>query len=103
RRELELERAKTELEQLRREREDRDHAARSAREGRDVELFHKRRLAENDISEGHLRARLVERLPEIAAAMPRPEELRQITVNGDNALGGLVAQLMQVVEGAVRK
>jgi hypothetical protein len=46
---------------------------------------------------------VIARLPEIAAAMPKPEELRAITVGGDGAssLTGLVAQLLQVVEGAV--
>ncbi len=105
RRQLDLERANAELEQLRREREDRDHQSRTAREAADVEVFHKRRLAENDVSEGHVKAQLIARLPEIAAAMPKPEELRQITVGGDggNALTGLVAQLLGVIEGAVSK
>jgi regulator of protease activity HflC (stomatin/prohibitin superfamily) len=104
-RQVELERARAELETLRREREDREHAARVARESADVEILRKRRGVENEWSEGHVKAALIARLPEIAAAMPRPEELRQITVAGDggNALTGLVAQLLGVIEGASRR
>ena len=66
---------------------------------RDVEVLAKRRAAENELSDGLVRSRLIDRLPEIAAALPKPEELRQVTVNGDgaSALTGLVAQLMHAV------
>jgi hypothetical protein len=105
RREIELERSRAELDQLKRDRETREHEAKSAREAREVEVFHKRRVAENDMSEGYVKAQLIARLPQIAAAMPKPEELRQITVGGDGAgaLTGLVAQLVGVIEGAVAK
>jgi hypothetical protein len=44
-------------------------------------------------------------LPEIAAALPQPEELRSITVGGDGAtsLTGLLAGLLQMVEGTLQK
>ncbi len=106
-RDLSLEKARAELERFRAataiERDDREHQARAAREERDVELFHKRRAAENDLSAAHVRAQLIARLPEIAAALPKPEELKAISVGGDGAstLPGLVAQLLAVVEGAM--
>lgn len=106
-RELALERGRAELERYRAanaiERAQRDHEARCEREERDVVLLQKRRVVENDLTEAHVKAQLVARLPEIAAAMPKPEELRAITVGGDGAgsLTGLVAQLLHVVEGAV--
>lgn len=106
-RQLGLEKARMELDRYRVamtiERDNLEHQARTGREERDVELLHKRRVVENDLSEAHVKAQLVARLPEIAAAMPKPEELRAITVNGDGgaSLTGLVAQLMHVVEGAV--
>jgi hypothetical protein len=106
-RELALEKARAELEQFRSartiERDDLEHKARTCREEREVEVFHKRRAVENELSEAHVKAQLIARLPEVAAAMPKPEELRAISVGGDGAtsLTGLVAQLMQVVEGAL--
>ncbi|MGL4554374.1 MAG: SPFH domain-containing protein [Gemmataceae bacterium] len=105
RRALELERAKAELEQLRArltiDRENLEHQARSARDERDVEVLTKRRAVENQVSDGLVRARLIDKMPEIAAAMPAAAELRQITVSGDgsSALTGLVAQLLASVEG----
>jgi hypothetical protein len=105
RRQIELERAQAELEQLRLDRQAREHSAQAAREALDVEVFHKRRVAENDVSEGSLRAQLISRLPEIASALPKPEELRQVTVSGEgsNALAGLVAQLLGVLENVTHR
>ena len=103
RRRLDLERARAELERLRLDRDTLDHAARASREERDVEVLARRRAVENDLSEAHLKAQLVSRLPEIAQAMPTPGELRVIQVNGDGATGvtGLLAQMMQSLEGLV--
>ena len=42
-----------------------------------------RRVVENDVSEPHLRAQLISRLPELAAAMPKPDELKAVSINGD--------------------
>ncbi len=109
RRQLELERAQTELLRQRAdaaiEREEREHQAKTVREERDVDLFAKRRGAENELSEAHVRAQLIARLPEIAAALPHPEELRSITVGGDGAtsLTGLLAGVMQMVEGMAKR
>ena len=109
RRQLDLERARAELHRLRAEtaidRENLDHAARSSREERDVEVLARRRVVENDLSEVHVKAQLISRLPEIALAMPKPEELRVTQINGDGATGvtGLLAQMLQSLEGlAVR-
>lgn len=104
---LGLEKARAGLEKSRAvaviERDDLDHQARAGREERDVELLSKRRAIENEQSEAYVRAQLIARLPEIAQAMPKPDELRAVSVNGDGAtaLTGLVAQLMGVIEGAL--
>jgi flotillin len=108
-RQLELERARAELEKLRTanaiERDDLEHKARVGREERDVEVFARRRTAENDLSEAHLKAQLVARLPEIAEALPRPEEMRAITIGGEGAgtLTGLLAGVTQLVDGLIHK
>jgi hypothetical protein len=109
RRQRELEQAQAELLRQRAdaaiERENVEHQAKVVREERDVALFAKRRGAENELSEAHVRAQLIARLPEIAAALPHPEELRAITVGGDGAtsLTGLLAGLLQMVEGTLQK
>jgi flotillin len=108
-RSLELERARAELQKLRSqltiEREDLEHKATSAREERDVEVFAKRRAAENELSESHVKAQLIARLPEIAQAMPKPDELRAISVGGEGAatVSGLLAGVTQLVEGLVHR
>src|SRR5262249_50274561 len=101
-RQVELEKARAEQERQRAEAavavEDVTRRARAAREERDVELFRRRREAENLLSEEHVRSRLVERLPEIAAALPKPDELRSVSVNGDGQAAGLVGFLHGVLE-----
>jgi hypothetical protein len=106
-RQLELERARAELERLRTsagvERDDLVHQAQSARAERDVALFRLRREADNTLSEQLVKSRLIERLPEVAAALPRPQELRSVTVGPDGgtaALTGLLAALLALVDGA---
>lgn len=107
-RQIALEKARAELEQLRAsltiERDNLEHRARAEREARDLELFQRRRTVENDLSESHVKAQLIQRLPDIAQAMPKPEELKAITIQGDgsSALTGLLAQTLQVIENATR-
>jgi hypothetical protein len=106
---LDLERARAELEKLRAalviERDDLEHRARSAREERDVEVFAKRRTVENELSEEHVKAQLVARLPEIAQALPKPDEVRAINVGGEGAatLTGLLAGVAQLVDGLLHR
>ncbi len=108
RRQVELETARAELAKAQAaatvERDNLVHAGESARKERDLALYGQQRAVENDLSEQHVKAQLVARLPEIAAALPKPEELRSISVNGDGAaaLTGMLAGLMQAVEGALK-
>jgi hypothetical protein len=109
-RQAELEQVRAELERLRTrfaiERDDLQHQAQSARAERDVALLELRRRAENNLSEQYVKARLVERLPEIAAALPRPEELRAISIGADGgsaSLTGLLAGLLGVVESVLTR
>jgi hypothetical protein len=57
----------------------------------------------NAQSEANIQAQLVERLPEIVAKMPKPTEVRAVTIGGTDGttVGGLVAELAAVV-GALR-
>jgi hypothetical protein len=70
----------------------------AARAEREVALLKARRAVENDLSEGRVKERLIERLPEIAAALPRPEELRAVNINAD---GGGVGSLPSFIAGAL--
>jgi hypothetical protein len=111
RRQAELDEARHE--QVRREtlatlqlEEERSKAA-AARAEREVALLRARRAVENDLSEGHVKERLIERLPEIAAALPKPEELRAISLTGDGSGAGpllsFLAAALGLTEGAWKK
>ncbi|HZY88801.1 MAG TPA: SPFH domain-containing protein [Gemmataceae bacterium] len=106
---VELDRARAEQERLRSgaavELENFVHQAQAARSERDVELAKARRAVENDLSEPHVRAQLIARLPEVAAALPKPEELRTVSITSDqgsggNALVGFLAGVLGLAEGA---
>jgi hypothetical protein len=101
-RRIDLERAEAEQLRLRTEAaaavEDLKHRAQAARDERDVDLFRRRREVENLLSEEHVRARLAERLPEIAAALPKPDELRVVSVNGEGQAAALVGFLNSVLD-----
>jgi len=109
RRQIDLERAKAELEEAKTKAmiqiENLSHQARTEREGRDVEVLRARRVVENDVSEPHLRAQLIARLPEVAAALPKPEELRMVSINGDQGgaaqLVGFLSGLLHITDGAL--
>jgi flotillin len=73
--------------------EDRSKAE-GTRAERELALFKARRAVENELSDGDVRARLIERLPAIAQALPKPEELRAVNITGDGGgMGTLVGFL----------
>jgi hypothetical protein len=81
------------------------HQAKSAMEERDIIRFRERRAAENDLSETHLHSRLIEKLPEIAKALPAPAELRTVSIAQDGAAGavaplaGFLASVFALAQG----
>ena len=101
-RRIELQRSQAEQERLRAESqsvvEELTHRSWAAREERDVSLFRQRREAENLLSAENVRSQLVLRMPEIAAALPKPDELRAVSVNGDGQAAGLVGFVASVLE-----
>jgi hypothetical protein len=72
--------------------------AEAVRAERQVAHLKAQRLVENDLSELLVKTRLVERLPEIAAALPKPEKLRVVSTNGD---GGATTPLLSFLAGAL--
>jgi hypothetical protein len=76
--------------------------AQAAVVGREIDAARARRAVENDLSEGHLRARLVAAMPEIAAKLPIPKELKSIQISdgGSPAAGitSLVAGLLGLLD-----
>jgi hypothetical protein len=69
----------------------------AARAERQLVLAKARREVENDLSELFVKARLVERLPEVAAAL-KPAELRSVSIGGD---GGGAGPLLSFLAGAL--
>jgi regulator of protease activity HflC (stomatin/prohibitin superfamily) len=64
-----------------------------------------RQRVANDTSQASLQAKLIEALPQIAEKLPKPAELRSISIgNGaggeSHALASLVAQLLALVDGS---
>jgi hypothetical protein len=59
---------------------------------------------DNAISGPHLQAQLIASLPEIVEKLPKPDELRQVTVGGTDgsSLAGVIAELTAVVEALRR-
>ena len=76
------------------------HQAAANREERDVVLLKLRRAVENDVSDPYLRSQMIARLPEIAAALPKPDELHAVTVGGDQA--GPAGALVHLLSGLMR-
>jgi hypothetical protein len=112
--ELQALRQQSELDQLKAEqegqrteanlaRENLVHQAQAARGERDLALEKQRRAIENDLSQSLLQAQLIARLPEIAATLPKPTELRSVHISGDgatdgNGLSGFLASVLAVAE-----
>jgi hypothetical protein len=69
----------------------------------DLERDHVRASIDNDQSAAAIQAKLIDSLPEVAARLPKPAELRSVTVGGTGAgtIAGLIAELTAVV-GAIR-
>ena len=69
----------------------------------DLEREGARAAIENDRTPAAVQARLIASLPDIMAKLPKPDELRTVTVNGTDqtSVAGLITQLTAVV-GALR-
>jgi hypothetical protein len=67
----------------------------------EVSTLSAREAVRNDISASNLQARLIESLPTVMEKMPKPDELRSVTIGGGGAdgqsLAGVVAQIVSVV------
>jgi hypothetical protein len=99
-REYQLQRLATDAElSLTRSRNDETHAAALL----ELERDRIRSGIDNEQSAEHLQAKLIDSLPEIVAQLPKPAELRAVTIGGDGSttVSGLLAELAAVV-GALR-
>jgi hypothetical protein len=82
--------------------------AEAVRSERELAIRKTRQQIENDLSESHLRAQLIARLPEIAQALPKPQELRAVTVSSDGdgsatALVGFLASVLHLARDALKR
>ena len=74
----------------------------SKRAALEVATLGLREDVQNRISPGNLQARIIESLPEVMEKMPKPDELRSVTIGGTGgtdgqSLAGVVAQVVSVV------
>jgi flotillin len=87
--------------------EDECSKAQAARAEREVALLKARREVENDLSEGRIKEQLIERLPEIAAALPKPAEFRAVSITTDGSgagpLLGFIAGALGLAEAIQKK
>ncbi|GIJ56134.1 SPFH domain-containing protein [Virgisporangium aurantiacum] len=103
RQEHEVTLARMENEQALRALEREDEAATAAAAHEQALLVLDRDRLRGDIANAQsaesIQAQLVERLPEIVARMPKPAELRAVTIGGNDgtSVGGLIAELAAVV------
>jgi hypothetical protein len=69
----------------------------------ELERLRLRAAIDNDASPESLQGRLIDSLPEIVARLPKPDELRAVTIggHGGHTVAGLIAELGAVV-GALR-
>jgi hypothetical protein len=85
------------------EREGRQLAAKNKQAEVDLGFEGARHKLQNELSAARLQADLIKQLPQIARELPKPGELRAITIGDGSsreaqALGSLVAQVMGVLE-----
>src|SRR5262249_17580950 len=66
----------------------------------ELKLFQARRAVENDLTDSHVKAQLIARLPEIAAALPQPAELRTVNISSAGN-GGTLSTLLGFLAGAL--
>jgi len=75
---------------------------------RELAIRKTRQQIDNDLSESHLRAQLIARLQEIAQALPKPLELRAITIasegnGGPSALAGFLASMWLLAQDTLKR
>jgi hypothetical protein len=65
---------------------------------RDLAHVRTKREIENTLSDQNVKAQLIQALPEIAAKLPAPKELRTVSISGD---GGPASQLTGLLESVM--
>ena len=94
--------AETDVEELR-------HHALGLMQDRELERLEKRRTIENNVSNELLRSQLIDKLPQIASAIPAPKELRTVQIGSEQSVGGmaplanLLASVLAVAEGVLKR
>jgi regulator of protease activity HflC (stomatin/prohibitin superfamily) len=68
-----------------------------------LERFRLRTAIDNEQSPEYIQSKLISALPDIVAKLPKPTELRSVTIGGNDSssLGGLLAELTAII-GALR-
>ncbi|MBT3223687.1 MAG: hypothetical protein HN348_31855, partial [Proteobacteria bacterium] len=86
--------------------EELQHKARLTQQKGELEVFDTRRVIENNLSDGNVRARLIDKLPEIARELPVPDQLRAVSIGEANSssaapLLGFLASALALAEDSI--
>jgi flotillin len=66
---------------------------------KEIEFEALRRKVANEITEEAVRLKLIESLPAIAEKLPKPNELKTLSIGGGDALAGLLGGLLKALDG----
>ena len=72
--------------------------ARNRQLHKELEIEALRRKIANEITDGAVQLKLIESLPAIAEKLPKPDELKTLSIGGQDALAGLVGGLLRMLE-----
>jgi flotillin len=73
--------------------------AQNRQQQKEIEFEALRRKVANEITDGAVQLKLIEMLPGIAERMPKPDELKTLSIGGSDALAGLVGGLLRLLDG----
>jgi regulator of protease activity HflC (stomatin/prohibitin superfamily) len=72
--------------------------AQNRQKAKELEFEAARRRVDNELSAGAVQLKLIEALPGIAAQLPKPDELKTLSIGGPDGLATLVGGLLRLVE-----
>lgn len=72
--------------------------AQNRQQMKELEFEGLRRKIANEITDGAVQLKLIELLPAVAEKMPKPDELKTLSIGGADALTGLVGGLLRMLE-----
>jgi hypothetical protein len=72
--------------------------AQNRQTAKEIEFESARRRVDNELSAGAVQLKLIEALPGIAAQLPKPAELKTLSIGGQDGLAAMIGGLLRLVE-----